>query len=92
MAANQHDLDYFSKAHAAKLQMAQMGIYNMLNALQTGYANQFKRNQFDKTYGLYAQDVELNKEKTKAEIANMEDEALYRRRYLAELKKKGLTK
>lgn len=57
MAANQHDLDYFSKAHAAKMQMSQMGIYNMLNALQTGYANQFKRNTFDRTYDLYAADL-----------------------------------
>lgn len=71
IGANQYDLDYYSKAHAAKLQMAQMGIYNMLNSLQQGYANAFKRNQFNKTYDLYAQDAALNKKKTNAEIANM---------------------
>lgn len=88
--ANRYDLDYFSKAHAAKLQMGQMGVYNMLNALQQGYANQFKRNQFEKTYDLYAQDVALNKAKTKAEIDQMQDDAAYRRRYLQDLRKKGL--
>lgn len=90
MAANQHDLDYFSKAHAAKMQMSQMGIYNMLNSLQQGYANAFKRKQFNKTYDLYAQDMALNKKKTDAEIANMKDEAAYNRRYLADLRKKGI--
>ena len=90
IGANQYDLDYFSKAHNAKLQMSQMGIYNMLNALQQGYANAFKRKQFNKVYDLYAQDMALNKKKTNAEIANMKDEAAYNRRYLADLRKKGI--
>lgn len=69
MAANQFDLDYYSKAHAAKLQGLQMGIYNMLNSLQTGYANSFKRNQFNKMYNLYAADLDDEKRARLAQIS-----------------------
>ena len=53
MQANQWDLDYYSKAHAAKQQMVQQDIYNALAALQQGYANSWKRYSFDKMMSLY---------------------------------------
>ena len=53
MSANQFDLDYYSKAHAARQQMFEQGMYNTLQALQQGYANQFKKKQFDDTMDLY---------------------------------------
>lgn len=43
MGANQYNEDYFAKSHAARQQGMQMGIYNLLNQLQQGYANDFKR-------------------------------------------------
>jgi len=56
MAANQYDLDYYSKAHAARQQGMQMGMYNMLNQLQQYYANDFKRRQFNDTLSMYRED------------------------------------
>ena len=54
--ANQYDLDYYSKAHAAREQAMQMGLFNMLNSAQTWYANDFKRRQFNDTMNLYRQE------------------------------------
>ncbi len=54
MQAGQWDLDYYSKAHAAKLKGQQMGVYNWLNALQQYVANANKLGMFRDTYGLYA--------------------------------------
>lgn len=53
MAANQWDLDYFSKAHAARLAGMQTGIQNMLAQAQGWYKNDFKRRQFNDTMDLY---------------------------------------
>lgn len=58
MSANQFDLDYYSKAHAARQQMFEQGMYNALAAAQQGYANQFKKQQFDDTMDLYRQQVD----------------------------------
>lgn len=54
--ANQYDLDYYSKAHAAREQAMQMGLFNMLNSAQTWYANDFKRRQFNDMMNLYRQE------------------------------------
>ena len=62
-AANQFDLDYYSRSHGARQQMIQMGLYNILGQLQQGYANAFKRNQFLDTMALYRQDQKLEKER-----------------------------
>lgn len=62
-AANQYDLEYYSKAHAARKQMQQMGMYNLANAIQQGYANWWKKNQFDRMYNLYAADLDEDKRK-----------------------------
>lgn len=53
MQANQYDLDYYSKAHAAKQQMMQMDLYNALAALQQGYANRYKKYTFDRMMDNY---------------------------------------
>lgn len=53
MSANQFDLDYYSKAHAARQLGMQTGIQNMLAQAQNWYKNDFKRRQFNDTIGLY---------------------------------------
>lgn len=63
MAADQYDLDYYSKAHAARQQGIQTGIYNMLNNLQQYYANDFKRRQFNDMMGLYKQQLSLDQQR-----------------------------
>lgn len=63
MQTNQWDLDYYSKAHAAKQQGEQMGIYNMLNSMQQYYANANKLGMYKGMYGLFAS--ELNDEQRK---------------------------
>lgn len=63
--ANQFDLDYYSKAHAARQQGMQMGMQNFLAQLQNYYANEFKRKQFNKTYGLYAAQNKLSEDELK---------------------------
>lgn len=68
MAANQYDLDYYSKAHAARQQGMQMGMYNMLNQLQQYYANDFKRRQFNDTLSMYREDQKLKR----SELAMLE--------------------
>lgn len=69
-AANQWDLDYYSKAHAARQQGMQMGIYNILNQLQQYYANDFKRRQFNDTLGLYSQQLGLDGLKLLHDLSN----------------------
>lgn len=56
MSANQWDLDYYSKAHAARNKGMQVGIANMLAQIQQYQANEFKRRQFNETMGLYRAD------------------------------------
>ena len=55
-SANQYDLDYYSKAHAAREQAMQTGLFNMLNAAQSWYANDFKRRQFNDMMNQYRQE------------------------------------
>lgn len=57
MAANQWDLDYYSKAHAARNKGIQTGIANMLAQIQQYQANEFKRRQFNETMDLYRDDM-----------------------------------
>lgn len=60
MKASQFDLDYYSKAHAARQNGIQMGYANMMNALASGYKNQFKLDQFYDTMDLYRDDQKRN--------------------------------
>lgn len=55
-SANQYDLDYYSKAHAAREQAMQTGLFNMLNSAQSWYANDFKRRQFNDMMNQYRQE------------------------------------
>ena len=62
MAANQWDLDYYSKAHAARNKGIQTGIANMLAQIQQYQANEFKRRQFNETMDLYRADQKQRNE------------------------------
>lgn len=55
-SANQYDLYYYSKAHAAREQAMQTGLFNMLNAAQSWYSNDFKRRQFNDMMNQYRQE------------------------------------
>ena len=61
MQANQWDLDYYSKAHAARNRGIQTGIANMLAQIQQYQANEFKRRQFNDTMALYRDDMDQRK-------------------------------
>lgn len=76
MAARQYTTDYLAKAHAAQMQEKQMGIYNLLNQLQQGYANASKYGQFKDMYSLYNQRLDQDKKKLaqEYEIAKMQYE------------------
>lgn len=52
-SANQYDFDTFTKAHAAKEQMRQMGIRNMLSALENYQGQRFNRDMGRKQIELY---------------------------------------
>lgn len=54
MNANQWDLDYYSKSHGAKHQMLEQDLYNILSALQQGYANSFNRYMFNRRMNRYS--------------------------------------
>lgn len=58
--ANQWDLDYYSRAHAAKLGGIQMGLRNLMDYINHWSADASKLNQFNKMYDLYAMDVYNN--------------------------------
>lgn len=62
MQANQFDLDYYSKSHAARQKGMQTGIYNLLNNIQSYYANDFKRRQFNNMMSLYVADQKQKQE------------------------------
>ena len=70
MAASQFAEDMTAKAHAARQQGMQTGISNMLAQLQNYYANEFKRNQFNETLGLYKDQLALDKAKFEADWNN----------------------
>lgn len=64
MAANQWDLDYYSKAHAARNRGIQTGIANILSQIQQYQANEFKRRQFNDTMDLYRADQKQRNEQS----------------------------
>lgn len=67
------DMERLDKAHAARQQGKQMGIYNFLNQLQSFYANEFKRRQFNDTMSLYRQQQNLDKARFDSELARYND-------------------
>lgn len=64
--ANQHDLDYYSKAHAARESYKQMGMRNFLQSLQQYYANEFDRRRFGETMSLYRDKQRIEQEQLDA--------------------------
>lgn len=62
MNAMRHDLDYYSKAHAAKQNGIQVGYANIMNALGQGYKNYIKEKQFEDTISLYQSDQKLKQD------------------------------
>lgn len=58
--ANQYDLDYYAKSHAARQQGMQTGIYNFLNVANQYAANELKRKQGEWMLNLYWQDINGN--------------------------------
>lgn len=52
-AANQYRDDAYARAHAARQQQMQMAIQNGLGQVQQYYANEFKRDQFNRMMDLY---------------------------------------
>lgn len=67
------DMERLDKAHAARQQGKQMGIYNFLNQLHGYYANEFKRRQFNDTMDLYRQQQNLDKARFDSELARYND-------------------
>ena len=65
--------EMLAKAHAARQQGKQMGIYNFLNQLQSFYANEFKRRQFNDTMDLYRQNLQLDRDKFNRDLKNYND-------------------
>lgn len=61
IAANQYADEAYTKAHGARMQQEQMGMRNMLDSIQQFYANEFKRNQFNRTMSAYDQDYDLRR-------------------------------
>lgn len=52
-AANQYRDEAYAKSHAAREQMKQIGMQNVLSNIQSYYANEFKRDQFNRMMELY---------------------------------------
>ena len=60
-AANQYNMEYAAKAHAAKLAGEQAGLSNFLAQLQQYYANDYKRRVHNGMLSLYQQDINNNR-------------------------------
>lgn len=75
--AYQWDADTYAKGHAARQQGMQMGLYNMQNALEQYIANEFKRNQFNKTMRLYEDDQKINRDRLDFEMGVRTKDPIY---------------
>ena len=51
--ANQYRDEAYARSHAAREQMKQIGMQNILSNIQSYYANEFKRDQFNRMMELY---------------------------------------
>lgn len=70
MQANMYDEEMYAKAHAARQQGMQMGMRNMIDSVGSYWQNAFKQNQFDRTMGLYQQDIDLRKDEINSLLNN----------------------
>lgn len=69
-SANQYDFDTYTKAHAAREQMRQMGINNMLQALGDYQKNRFKRDMGRQQLDLYNRSLSLDQRRLLKELEN----------------------
>lgn len=69
--AYQWDEDMLAKANAARLNMWETSAYDRQNALESFFANKFKKNQFDRTMNLYESQQKVDAAKTKAIIDSL---------------------
>lgn len=68
-----NDQKRLDEAHGRRQQGKQTGIYNFLNQLQSFYANEFKRRQFNDTMDLYRQNLQLDRDKFNRDLKNYND-------------------
>ena len=54
--SNQYRDEAYARSHAAREQLRQMGMQNILGQVQQYYSNEFKRNQFNRMMELYEQE------------------------------------
>ena len=60
--ANQYLDEAYARSHGARTQMEQMGMHNMIAALNQYYKNFDKLNRFNRTMAYYDQDYQLRKD------------------------------
>jgi hypothetical protein len=60
--ANQYLDEAYARSHGARTQMEQMGMQNMIAALDQYYKNFDKLNRFNRTMAYYDQDYQLRKD------------------------------
>lgn len=65
--------EMLAKAHAARQQGKQMGIYNFDNKQQSYHADDFRRRQFNEMMALYKQQQNLDKARFDSELARYND-------------------
>ena len=61
MEANQFGYNAYTAAHGRKVKGVETGIANILNAMNSGYANEFKYRMGNKTLGIYQQSLDNEK-------------------------------
>jgi len=71
MNAMRYDLDYYSKAHAAKQDMMNTAMQNGMKFLQKQAADDFKWNTYNGMRDLYRQQLSNDQKKITADIENM---------------------
>lgn len=70
---DQWDKDHMFKAHAARQQGEQTGMYNFKNALDTYYGMRFKENQLARMLGLYEQNQALDLARFNRDVQNYQN-------------------
>lgn len=69
-SANQHDWQDFVSAHGRKTKGIEGGLYNLINAANSAYQNQFKYNTWQQTNALYNQQLALDKQRVENDLEN----------------------
>lgn len=62
-AANEYAENYYAQAHAAKQQGKQVAMQNFINQLNSYYANDIKRKQFNDMMSMYRDNQKLDRDK-----------------------------